>query len=245
MLQRILMCAGLATGTLLSGLHAMLTVPLILRAEIYEARASSGPASTSTHEHSDDAAAHHHDDHANADDDAEGWAPTGLQRVGLTLLATILSTVGFSLILVSAAVYGRGELTILSGLGFGIAGFAATGLATSLGLAPELPGSAAAGLVLRQAWWFGTAVSTAAGLAAIVFGPRLAFKILGLVLIVAPHAVGAPGAEMAGSPVPAELSALFAARSLALQGLMWVLLGLICGWIWERQARRLGDPVPT
>lgn len=247
MLQRILTCAllaGFGTGILLSGLYGVLTAPLIAHAEVYEthSRAVAVTASTHEHHHTDNAAAytenavdHHH----------EGGAPQGWSRMALTLLATTVSTIGFALMLVAANVLAYGEISIWSGLGFGLAGFAATGLATSLGLAPELPGGAGADLVLRQAWWIGTAGFTAAGIAVLVFAPRLSLKLPGLVLLVAPHLVGVPGGEATISAVPAELAALFAARSIVLQGVMWVVLGLACSWIWQQQARRLGNTAPV
>lgn len=231
MLQRILTCAllaGLATGVLLWGLHATLTVPLIAHAEVYEEQAHAKSAQNHAHEHAAATAAEAH---------AESWTPKGWQRMALTLLTTIVSTVGFALMLVSGAVLAYGEINVWNGMAFGLAGFAATGLATSLGLAPELPGIAGADLFLRQVWWIGTAGATAAGLAAIFLSPRPALKVLGVAMIVTPHLVGAPAGEMGTSLVPAELSALFAARSLVLQGVMWVILGLICGWVWQRQAR--------
>jgi cobalt transporter subunit CbtA len=246
MLQRILTCAllsGLATGILMTALHAVLTVPLILHAELYEDAARTKPAASNVKEPVQSTGHVHqpvgqeaHADHSTL---------KGMQRFALTLLSTIVSTIGFALMLTAVAVVAYGEINILSGFGFGLAGFAATGLATSLGLAPELPGSAAADLIMRQGWWIATAVATAAGLAVIIFSDRPVFKLFGLVLIIGPHVFGAPGFETASSRVPAELSALFAARSLVLQGVMWVVLGLMSGWIWQRQARRLGDPIPA
>ena len=246
MLQRLLTCAlfaGLTTGLLMFALHGVLTVPLIAQAEVYEY--SSAPAAAAAHEH------HHHEavaastqaghDH----DHAGGWEPQGWSRVALTLLATVASTIGFALMLVAAAIFTYGELDVWHGLGFGLAGFAATGLAISFGLAPELPGAAASDLVMRQAWWIGTAAATAVGIAAMMFGARPAVKLLGLILLAAPHIIGAPEIATTSSPVPAELSALFAARTLALQAVMWIVLGAACGWVWQFQSRRAGAAAPA
>jgi predicted cobalt transporter CbtA len=98
MLQRILTCAllaGLATGVLLWGLHATLTVPLIAHAEVYEEQAHAKSAQSHAHEHAAATVAEAH---------AESWTPKGWQRMALTLLTTIVSTVGFALMLVSGAV---------------------------------------------------------------------------------------------------------------------------------------------
>lgn len=246
MLHRIVTCAllaGLATGVLLSVLHAALTVPLILQAEVYESKARAVPAALDANDHRRTTADTRRQ--GNVDVQAEGSTSQGWPRLLLTFLSTIVSATGFALIIAAATVMVYGEINLWTGLGFGLAGFAATGLATSLGLAPKLPGSAAADLVLRQVWWVGTAAATAAGLAAIFFARRTLSKFLGLALIAVPHILGAPGGETPASPVPAELSALFAARSLVLQGVMWAVLGLTCGWIWQRQARKADAPVPA
>ena len=66
---------------------------------------------------------------------------------------------------------------------WGLAGFAAFTLAPNLGLPPELPAMPAADLLARQAWWIGTVVATAAGLALIVFGRSPWFAVLGIALL--------------------------------------------------------------
>lgn len=226
MLNRMLSCgllAGLAVGILAAMLQLVLVTPLIIEAERYE----TAPAEVAAHDHAAGGEAHAHG----------GWMPAdGIERASFTTLATVASTIGFALMLVAAAAVTPGGLDVGKGLGFGLAGFAATGLATGLGLAPELPGAAAADLVARQAWWLGTALATAAGLAAIAYG-RPAVKTAGLLLLAAPHLLGAPEAVEHASAVPAELSAMFAARALALQAMVWAALGIVSGWLWTRLDR--------
>lgn len=124
-----------------------------------------------------------------------------------------------------------------TGLLWGAAGFAAFAAAPALGLPPELPGSAAAELMPRQAWWLGTAVATLLGLAALGYGNGAAWRIGGLVLLVAPHLVGAPAPEAgAEATVPAELAARFAAASLVVAALFWAVLGAASGWLYRRLA---------
>jgi cobalt transporter subunit CbtA len=235
MLSRILTCgllAGLAVGLFVAVLQITFVSPLILRGEVYEATAASH-ASAPAHDHGEAAIAEH--------EHGDGWAPTnGAERWAFTTLATLVTSVGFGLMLVAAASLSPGGLTIQSGVAFGLAGFAATGLATSLGLAPELPGSAAGDLIGRQVWWIGTAAATAAGLAALVYG-RPALKLLGLALIAAPQLIGAPDAGAPTSTAPAELSAAFAAHALVVQAIMWAALGVVSGWLWSRYGEPMGE----
>ena len=241
MLNRILSCAllaGLAVGLLATALQLGLVSPLILKAETYE---NAAPATPHAHDHGAGAEAHDH---------GEGWAPAdGLERAAYTALATVASTIGFALMLVAAAaVLSPQGLDARTGIAFGLAGFAATGLATSLGLAPELPGSAAADLLGRQAWWIATALATAGGIALVAYG-RPVLKALGVALIVAPQIIGAPEAASPASTAPAELAAAFAAHALVVQAVMWVMLGAACGLVWERlgqvPAFRPSERVPS
>ncbi|HUF86006.1 MAG TPA: CbtA family protein, partial [Thermohalobaculum sp.] len=62
-------------------------------------------------------------------------------------------------------------------------------------------------------------------------------RIAGAVLIAAPHLIGAPHPEAFEGVVPPELSALFAARVLAVGALAWAALGALAGHLWSREAR--------
>lgn len=118
---------------------------------------------------------------------------------------------------------------------FGLAGFAATQLMPAMGLAPELPGAAAGELSARQVWWLATVAATLAGLALIVWGGTAA-KVSGAILIAVPHVWGAPHPHEFAGVVPPELSALFAARALAVGALAWAALGALAGHFWSREA---------
>jgi cobalt transporter subunit CbtA len=121
-------------------------------------------------------------------------------------------------------------------LAWAIAGFVATGLAPSAGLAPELPGSGAGELIARQAWWIATAVVTALALWAFLRTESLLARLGGVVLLLAPHVIGAPHPHAFESRVPAEIAAEFAALSLVVQGLLWALAGIAVGLLWPRFA---------
>mgnify|MGYP006190378305 FL=1 len=123
------------------------------------------------------------------------------------------------------------------GLLWGLAGFATFSLAPAIGLPPELPGTAAADLLLRQYWWVGTAATTAAGLALLAFGGQWWLRLLGLLLLPLPHLVGAPQPEVHESLVPTALSQHFIVTSLLVNALFWAALGLISAWLFGRGQR--------
>jgi cobalt transporter subunit CbtA len=235
MLNRILwatLVAGIVAGVATAALQHFTTTPLILAAETYE----DAPAGLA---HLDGSGfggarlilAHAGEDHG---DDA-AWSPAdGIERTLFTSVATIATAFGFALILLSAMILGNAGITARTGLMWGLAGFAATGLAPALGLAPELPGAAAADLCARQVWWVGTAVATAGGLwLALRVSTPLAIAG-GIVLLLLPHVVGAPHPHEYTSAVPSELSGHFAAASLVVHAVMWALAGSVAGYVWQR-----------
>lgn len=218
--------AGLLAALLLTLLQSFWVSPLILQAETYE---TAAPAAHE-HEHAGAAATeeHHHD--------AEAWSPEdGWQRVLSTTGGNLVVAVGFALLL--AAMYTlRSPGRVATGALWGLGGFAVFCLAPNLGLPPELPGTAAADLALRQYWWVGTAAATAVGLALIVFAGNWLLKAVGLVLLVLPHVIGAPQPEVHESLAPEALESQFIVASLLTNAAFWVALGLISAWLYRRQA---------
>jgi len=243
MLHRILfaaLVAGFVGGLATAALQHFTTTPLILEAELYE----NGEAGV-VHSGSDGAAfggarlilAHSGGDHA--DGDHEAWAPTdGIERTLYTAVATIGTAFGFALILLSVMILANVRITARSGLMWGLAGFAAAGLAPALGLSPELPGAAAAELGARQLWWTATALATAGGLwLALRVSTPLAIAG-GIILMILPHLVGAPHPDAFVSDVPSELAGHFAAASLVVLAVIWTLSGTLAGYVWERAEAR-------
>jgi cobalt transporter subunit CbtA len=214
--------AGLAAGLLTAALQHVTTTPLILEAERYESMAADLPAGTTPATH---------------DGEAHAAPAAGLERTVSTGLATTVLGVGFSLALLGVMVLSGQAVDGRVGLSFGAAGFAALALAPALGLPPELPGSAAAGLASRQAWWILAALSSAIGLAGLLLGRGHLIRGAGLALIVLPHLVGAPRPESYASAAPAELAGHFAAASLSVTAVFWAVLGFSSGAIYERLAR--------
>ncbi|KIU52022.1 cobalt transporter [Pseudomonas putida] len=227
MIKRIARTAGftsLLAALLLTLLQSFWVAPLILQAETYE---NPAPAAQ-THEHADAAGEGHHHD-------AEAWSPEdGWQRVLSTTGGNLVVAVGFALIL--AALYTlRAPGRTATGAAWGLAGFAVFCLAPTLGLPPELPGTAAADLAQRQLWWVGAAAATAAGLALIVFAHNWLLKALGVALLVVPHVIGAPQPEVHESLAPQALEAQFKVASLLTNAAFWLALGLLSAWLYRRQ----------
>jgi cobalt transporter subunit CbtA len=155
----------------------------------------------------------------------------------LTWIATVVTSVGFALLLVGAyAVSGR-DVDAREGLLWGIGGFAAFALAPAFGLPPELPGAVAADLPLRQIWWIGTAAATVAGLGLLVFVRATWVVPVAIAVLLAPHVIGAPHPHQGVGSAPPELAASFAARSLGINAVFWTLLGLTTGALYRRFGR--------
>jgi cobalt transporter subunit CbtA len=233
MLTRVLwvgLVAGLLAGLLIALLQQVTTTPLILLAETYEEAGAAAPApataadATKAHDH----AAHDH-----------GWSPSpGLPRFFFTAVTTIATAIGMSLLLMAGMIFAGDDIDERRALAWGIAGFVATGLAPAAGLAPELPGSGAGELIARQAWWIGTAVATSVALWGFLRVRHPAVRIGAVVLLLAPHVIGAPHPHALESKVPGEIAAQFAALSLVLQGLLWTSAGLAVGLLWPRLSPR-------
>ena len=227
MLARVLsvgLLAGLVAGLLIAVLQQVTTTPLILLAETYETQGAAAtalpPASGAPKEH--EHAVHDH-----------GWKPAdGLPRFFYTAVATVATAVGISFLLLAGMIFAGDAIDERRALAWAIAGFVATGLAPAAGLAPELPGSGAGELVARQAWWIATAVATGFALWTFLRGESLRARLVAVVVLLAPHVIGAPHPQVLESRVPAEIAAQFAALSLVVQGLLWALAGIAVGLLW-------------
>lgn len=219
--------AGLIAALVLTVVQLLWVSPLILKAETYE---KAEPAATLVEEHSHEHAAggHHHDE--------EAWEPEdGWQRILSTTGGNLVVAVGFALMLAGLFTL-REPSRVSEGLLWGLAGFAVFTLAPSLGLPPEVPGTAAADLALRQAWWIATAASTAAGLALLVFSRNWVLRGVGLVLLVVPHVIGAPQPEVHSSLAPESVAHEFIIASLVTNAVFWAALGLLAAWLFRRFA---------
>ncbi|MDP4022146.1 CbtA family protein [Methylobacterium sp. NEAU 140] len=241
------LAAGFLAAVVTTGLELTLTSPLIIAAEAYETQGTQRAAQASpaglpivpAHDvHARVVQARIVQVHAGHDHGAPSAAPAwqpgeGLPRMAFTGLATLVGAVGYALLLGAVMLACGRTPTPETGLAFAVAGFASVALAPGLGLPPELPGSAAAPLAARQAWWVMTAAPTGMGLYLIGVRRSLIAILGGLVLIVVPHVAGAPQPPAETSELPAALAAQFAARSLAVSFVFWALIGLGLGWAWQ------------
>jgi len=220
MLRRILsaaLAAGLLAGVLVSLLQAVTTTPLILQAEAFE----TGGA---VHDHTG------HDHAAPLATEVEDV----VTRTGLTVAANLITGVGFALLVVGAFALSGRPVEGREGLLWGLGGFAAFTLSPALGLPPELPGTIAADLASRQAWWAFAALGAAGGLAVLAFGRGWWRLPVGLALLVLPHAVGAPRPDAFGGSPPPELVAQFVAKSIVVSAIFWAVLGWLAGGFFKR-----------
>ena len=212
--------AGVLAGLGMTVAQQLTTVPLILKAEVYEEQGT-----TPAHDHADAAtqsAAHEHE-HG-------GWQPAdGFERTAFTLLANIVTGVGFALLLVAASELAGGITGWRQGVFWGLAGFAVFTLAPGLGLPPELPAMPAAELGARQLWWVATVLSAAGALALIFYGRSPLAIVAGIALLVAPHLVGAPEPASYDTPIPEVLHHSFVVAVVLTALLFWVLLGALAG----------------
>lgn len=205
--------AGGLAGLLLGGIQHFTVIPMILEAETYE---TGGDEAESTgHEE-------------------EAWAPEdGVERTFYTVANSVIVGIGLGLLLTACYAFRR-NVTWKKGIIWGLAGFVAFNLAPSLGLPPELPGDAAAGLGQRQVWWLLTVIVTAAGLWIIAFQPSRYLKLFGVALLILPHIFGAPHPETHGGLAPDELRQAFIYTSLVTNAIFWVVLGMLCAYFFTR-----------
>ncbi|RMF06707.1 MAG: cobalt transporter [Alphaproteobacteria bacterium] len=233
MIARVLLAAviaGMIAGAAATAVQMWRVVPLILQAETFET-AGSGHSHAATpgagDRHETGSGGHVHE--------TEPWAPAdGLERSLFTFLANVVTGAAFALLLTAAVMFTGRDINAASGFVWGVLGFVVFVLAPTAGLAPELPGMPAAELVARQSWWWATVAATAGGIALIVLVSKWPARLLGGVLIAAPHIIGAPQPESHESLVPASLAAEFAAASLASMALFWIILGVSVGWLLAR-----------
>ncbi|MNM91863.1 putative cobalt transporter subunit CbtA [compost metagenome] len=237
MIKRIAQTAGfsgLLAAILLTLLQSLWVTPLILQAETFE---NAEPVAEHSHGEAAVAHQHEHEEAAGHSHDGEAWSPEdGWQRTLSTGLSNLVVAVGFALMLAGLFTL-RAPNRTWQGLLWGLAGFAVFNLAPSAGLPPELPGTAAADLLLRQYWWIGTAAATAVGLALIAFSRNWLLRGIGLALLAVPHLIGAPHPEVHESLAPAALGQEFILASLLTNALFWSALGLAAAWFFGRDAR--------
>ncbi len=210
--------AGLVAGLALAAIQQWRVVPLILQAETYEI------SDAHAIEHSQDAvvaAPHTH----------EAAPENRFNRTALTVLATVLAGLGFALIMGAVSTLSGIEITTKNGLLWGLAGFLAFSLMPAIGLPPDPPGMVAADLASRQIWWLATVLSTGAALLLMAKMRSPAGIVIGIVLILIPHIVGAQLPPDVPANVPAHLALVYVANALFSMMAFWLILGFVYGWL--------------
>lgn len=217
--------AGAVAGAIAALIQLWFVQPVMLHAELYESGAL-------VHFGADAAAP--------ASQDTLGFAPV---RDGLSVIFTMLVYSGYAMVLLALMTLAekRGAaINARTGLVWGVAGFVAVHLAPGFSLPPEVPGVAAADVYDRQLWWGGTVIAASIAMWLIAFGKSWTAWGAAVVLMLAPHVIGAPEPQVFTGPVPTEIGALFAARALGAGLAAWVMLGAFAGFFWSREAASVG-----
>jgi len=177
-------------GLVATGLQQWQVLPLLFEAETFERRLSESAEG----------------------ERSEPWAPEdGAERTGYTILSNLAITWAFTLSLHAALLVRNKAASARAGMGIGAAGWVTFILSPCAGLSPELPGMAGAELIQRQRWWVGAVAASAIGIAVAMGGAHAvraaglpaagrvahavrlgAIWILGAMLLLTPHIVGAP-----------------------------------------------------
>ena len=231
MLRRMFLAAilaGIAAGLVMSAVQHVRVTPYILAAEVYEQQPQEHSANLSATAPETEPGQH----------ESEAWSPAdGLERTAYTVLANLILSVAFALVLGGASLLLGMPITLANGALWGLCGFLAFALAPAAGLPPELPGMTAADLVSRQIWWWFAAAMTAGGLALAARHRSGAYLAVSGLLITLPHIIGAPDAPGHETSVPAHLVSGFVANALATAAVFWVVLGLALGFMAERTSK--------
>lgn len=214
-LVSVVLLSGSIAGLLLFVVQHFTTYPLIEKAEVYESAARLRMPGM--------------------DHDDEGWQPSnGLERNSFTALSTVLAAIGFAALLFGTAALVPLSLSWRKGALWGLAAFICVDLAPAWGLPPQPPGVPVADLYSRQLWWVATVIATAVALWLLLDRRKaLPIRLMGLLVLVIPHAIGAPVA-VGESSVPSELIHRFEVLSILTAGIFWIALGSVGGLFYRR-----------
>ena len=221
---------GLIAGGVLTVLQNLRLTPLILAAEVYE-KADDAKKDAAAGQTAPPACKETMPGMKTCPDDGTAeWEPApGLQRVGLAGVASLLAGGGFAAMLAGLSLLLNVPITRANGWIWGLSGYFAVHLATSVGLAPEIPGMPAADLLARQIWWVGTIVATGAAIYCFAIRKEFWAPFVGVVLLALPHIIGAPLAPESETSLPPALAAEFAANALACAAVFWLVMGVLLG----------------
>ena len=207
---------AIVAGLVFSAYQALIITPIIVNSEVYEV---AEPVS-------------------NQPEVIEAWVPEdGLERHSWSFATNFLLCFAYALILLSAMTI-KSSVNTIKGLFWGGAAYLSIFVAPALGLPPEIPGMEAAHLEGRQAWWIFTVIITLLALWLIAFQSPIN-KVIGIVLIVIPHIIGAPQPEIHGFAntdvkVIEALTPLwhdFILQTSIANALLWFVIGGLSGYL--------------
>lgn len=165
--------------------------------------------------------------------DTGGFA--GMRDI-LSIAFSMLIYSGYGLVLVAVMTLAEANGAVINarnGLIWGVAGFVAALLAPGFSLPPQVPGASAADIMDRQIWWYATSAAAAVALYLIAFGKNPVSWGVAVILLLAPHVIGAPQPDILTGPAPTELGNMFASRAIGVGMVAWVVLGLLAGHFWK------------
>jgi cobalt transporter subunit CbtA len=241
-LRNILLAAiavGIITGIVYGLFQQTQISPIIYGAEQFEVLDAPASHSHSTQEQTSV---------SSVEASTPAWSPkNGAERIFSTMSANITIAIAYALMMISLmalhnAKANKPKITATSGALWGIAALLALFIAPALfGLHPEVPGTVAAELINRQQWWMFCAGISLVGLAALYYAPTK-IKFIGIILLAAPHIVGAPLPQSHGfaNTDPAAVQTLTALTSEFFimttigMSIFFVLLGSLSGFAVQR-----------
>jgi len=224
---------SLLAGMLLTLIQQARVIPIIEQAENYEVKRTQQQdiKQNESHEHHSHVIAH------DASQDYAWMPKQGLQRHTFTLLSNVVIALGFTLILAACVQLAKRKMNWRNGLAWGLAGFSVFFLAPAFGMTPILPGMDAVDVGQRQLWWLLASASTAVALALLIFKRGWPAKLLGMLILLLPHVIGAPP-QASAELVPMDLIQAFFISSLIANSVFWLAMGGFYGYFhnkWVKQ----------
>ena len=202
-------------GSSLTFIQSIKIIPLILQAEKYEG------GNINIYDKSNEIKKI-----INKDTEEEHWKPeNGFERLFYTVIANIFLSIGLSFILCAVYLF-LDDLRVEKGIFVGIVGYISFFVLPSLGLEPEIPGTLAAPLHDRQIWWIFTVIVSSVGFIIIFFNKNTFYKLLGVILILIPHIIGAPIPLQEGGTASQKMLYEFINAAYIANGLFWIILAL-------------------
>lgn len=236
--------AGIAAGLVLATLQHFRTTPLIIAAEAFEGKSAHDHSPAKQPPAHGEAGHNHATDHkepapaapTNHAHDANAWAPQdGLERTFYSALSDVIIAIGFAFLLAAVSLLTGISITPRNGALWGLTAFAVFTLSPAAGLPPELPGMPAADLINRQIWWWGCVIAGAIGVGLIALKQNALFIVAGIVMIAAPHLIGAPQPVNHETAVPSHLIQTYVANSLFILAITWIIVGTVLGYTFKTQ----------